>query len=85
MKVLGVTIKEGEYQGRAYKNVMLHCSYEDQNALGVLTEVVKVKHSSVKEVFGKEMDSKDYQNLIGKQINAYYNRFGVVSEIKVLV
>lgn len=83
MVVLGVQEKRGQYQGNDYHNVMLHCSKEDSDCYGVITEVIKVKFSNVSEVFGKVMSASDWSNLIGCSIIANYNRFGNIEHISV--
>ena len=45
MKIIGVQIKKGNYQGTDYHNVLLHCTKKDTNVFGELTELVKVKYS----------------------------------------
>lgn len=83
MIVIGMIQKHGEYQGREYDNVYLHCTTSDENAVGELTEVVKVKTSEVRKVFGKPMSAADWGDLLGKEIRVYYGRYGNVDEVRV--
>lgn len=85
MKVIGITEKKGDYEGREYHNVMIHCTKEDDSAFGQLSEVIKVKYSNVIEVFGKPMSAADWQQLIGKKVFVSYNRYGVVQDVTVMV
>lgn len=84
MKVVGMIQKHGEYKGREYDNVYLHCITSHEDAVGELTEVVKVKTSEVRDVFGKPMSAADWGNLLGKSIRVYYGRYGRVDEIRIL-
>lgn len=84
MKVVGIAEKKGEYQGTAYHNYMIHCLKDDDEALGQISEVLKVKVAKVKEVFGRPMEYYDLDDLIGAEIRCYYDKFGAPSEIRVV-
>lgn len=84
MKVVGISEKSGEFQGREYHNIMIHCTKESDVAYGVITEVVKVKFGNVHEVFGKAMSSADWQNLVGKTLLVNYNRYGTVQSVQIV-
>lgn len=84
MKVLGVVEKKGNYQNTDYHNVMIHCSVKDEKAIGVVTEVIKVKFTDVSEVFGQVMSNADWQKLIGKEVKASYDKYGRCSDIRVI-
>lgn len=83
MKVIGITEKSGDYQGREYHNIMIHCTKESDDSYGLITEVVKVKFSNVREVFGKAMSASDWQNLVDKTVFVNYNRYGVVQSVMI--
>lgn len=82
-KVIGVQEKAGEYQGHEYHNVLLHTTTTADNALGEVTEVIKVKYNDVPEVFNKVMKSEDWQNLIGNEISVMYDRYGRTADIQI--
>lgn len=84
MKVVGIQEKKGNYNGIAYHNYLLHCLKSDGEALGEISEVVKVKVANSKEVFGTAVDVTFLNSLIGKEIRCYYDKFGVATEIRVL-
>lgn len=87
MKVVGLIQKKGTFEGRDYNNLMIHCTYIDRansSAVGELTTALKVKVANIDAVFGRKMSDKDIDALIGKEIAAYYNRFGVVDRIEIL-
>lgn len=84
MKVVGIQEKSGNYQGSDYHNYLLHCLKDDDNALGQVSEIIKIKFANVKEVFGKPMSLDDFNGLIGQEIRCYYNRFGQATEIRVV-
>lgn len=84
MTVVGIQEKKGEYNGNAYHNYLIHCLKDDDNALGQVSEIVKVKFASVKEVFGKPMSLPELDSLIGEDIRCYYDKFGNATEIRVV-
>lgn len=84
MKVVGVQEKSGEYQGQKYHNYLTHCLKEDDNALGVISEIVKLKYAKVSEVFGHPMNPEDWQSLISKDIRCYFDKFGQTEEIRII-
>ena len=84
MTVVGVQNKQGNYQGNDYNNYLFHCTTEDVNSLGKITEVIKVKAVKLSEVFGHPMGPSEFEKLIGNDIRVYYDRYGQVSEISVI-
>jgi len=84
MTVVGIQEKKGEYNGNAYHNYLIHCLKDDDNALGQISEVLKVKVAKVKEIFGKPMGLEDLDSIIGEDIRCYYDKFGSPSEIRVV-
>lgn len=84
MKVIGVVQKKGNYNGVDYDNFVLHCTKKDSNAFGELTELVKVKNSDVEEVFKKPMRDLDWDNLIGKEIEYFCDKFGKVLRVNII-
>ena len=83
-KVIGVTEKSGEFNGSPYHNVMINCVRGDENCIGQLSEVIKVKFALVKEIFGRPYSAADWQTLVGKEIRAFFNRYGNCEEIRVV-
>jgi len=81
MKVVGIKQAAGKYEGQDYHNVNLHCTFEDENALGLVTEVVKCKFAKIKEIFGMEMKAEDWQGLIGSDILVNYSKYGAVNGV----
>lgn len=84
MQVVGIQEKKGNYNGVAYHNYLIHCLKDDGESLGQISEVVKVKASKSKEVFGKTVDITDLDDFIGKEIRCYYDKFGSATEIRVV-
>jgi len=84
MRVVGVQQRSGEYQGNKYDNFLIHCLKEDDDCLGEISEIVKVKASKVKEIFGRQMQPEDWQNLIGKEIRQYCDKYGQTIEVRVV-
>lgn len=81
LKVVGLIERKGNYQGNDYHNVILHCTKEDSNAIGELTEVVKLRHGRLSEIFGKQTNLTDLVDLIGQTIYVYYDRFQNVQSV----
>jgi hypothetical protein len=75
MKVIGIIRKSGEYNGHAYDNYTLHCTTEDENAIGEITETVKVKAVNFYQVFGETPSERFFSSLIGVEIMPYYDKF----------
>lgn len=84
LTVIGVQQKKGTYQGVAYDNYFLHCTREDENAFGVVSEQIKVKSLSVPDIFGFSMTNSDWDELIGKNICVFYNKYGNVDEVRIM-
>ena len=76
MKVIGIAERNGEFKGKAWHNINIHCTYNDDNAIGKLTKIVKVKAAISDEVFGVKTDTNYLRSLIGKEIRVYYNQYG---------
>lgn len=84
LTVIGVQQKNGTYQGVAYDNYVLHCTREDENAFGVVSEQVKIKSKSVSDIFGISMNNSDWADLIGKTIRVFYNKYGNADEVRIV-
>lgn len=88
LKVVGVQRKSGVYEGQNYDNIMVHC-LEDSPSMptivGDVCETLKIKVSSVRDVFGGLVTSDaDWRDLIGAKIFPYYDRYGRVSKCDVI-
>lgn len=91
-KVVGVSVKSGEYQGHAYKNLVLYTLSKSKEVQGELAETVKVKFKNLNEALSLNMTASeidnlgavDFINLIGKEIEVYYDKFRNVEEVNVL-
>lgn len=73
-KVVGLKSSSGEYQGTPYSNVMVHCTYKDKNISGEGAIVYKVKS----DLFANNPVK------IGDEVEAMYNRYGNVTELRKL-
>ena len=82
LEILGVTERQGNYEGNDYHNVYLHCCNDNPDAVGKTVEQVKIRASDVMEVFGFGLNKKKAEELLGKKIRVYYNRFGVVIDVE---
>lgn len=84
MKVIGIAERSGEFNGKAWHNINIHCTYNDDNAIGELTKIVKVKAAISDEVFSTKVDTNFLRSLIGKNIRVYYNQYGNVDMINLV-
>ena len=67
-KVVGLRHSTGEYNGRTYDNMLVHCTYESKEMEGLGAIVLKVKTDAFLNAPCK----------IGDMVEAVYNRFGNV-------
>lgn len=69
LKVIGKTISKGEYNGKSYHKIVLHCQQLSVNSKlspeGVITEVVRLSY-----------DEKNSQIRIGEHITVLYDKYG---------
>lgn len=82
MVILAIVHSAGVYEGNPYDNVLFHCFTEqDELPKGLLAgqpvETVKLKTSVVKDCLG-ELNSVNWQNVVGGEILPVYNKFGQV-------
>lgn len=84
MKIFGVEQKEGIYEGNAYNNIHFHGTepFSNINSAGEKAKEVKVKHRVLSSNFGKELNLKDIQALVGKELSFYYNEHGSVTVVQ---
>ena len=80
VKVVGAELKEGEYQGNAYKNYFLYVvdSVKKQTEIfGVCPQVIKVK--------GKFVTDNDInvKSLNQKVCEFFYDRYGNITKIDI--
>lgn len=86
MKVIGIQEKAGKFEGRDYHNFILHCTKpsDGNGSLGLVTELVKIKASEASSVFDKCMGAVDWQNLVGKEIKYFCDKYGRVIDVRVI-
>jgi hypothetical protein len=82
LSIIGVQRKIGEFQGKEYDNIMIHCQDDNPSTptiCGNTCEVLKVKTSQIREVFdGIVKGDADWRDLIGQPIRPYFDRYGKV-------
>lgn len=72
--VIGIEKRVGVYEGRAYDNTILHCTYEKPNATdvdGLCTAVLKIKTAICPAV------------KLGDGVDPLYDRYGNVAHLSV--
>ena len=88
-KVIGVSVSSGKYEGYDYKNLIIHTARKDDYTCGERAEQIKVKYKNLNDVLGLDktaaeidrLQPSDFSNLIGREIDCYYDRFRNVSSI----
>ena len=83
MKIVGITINQGEYQGRNYHNVVFHGISEAtrENAVGQLVEQVKVNYATLLSQIGTDKTDKHIFGYVGKELGFAYNKYGSVEYV----
>ena len=73
-KIVGIERKSGEYNGRAYDNTILHCTYsKDGLEDGFACASVKVKTERLEEPI-----------VVGDKVSFYYDQYGNVLRVNIL-
>lgn len=85
MQVVGIKEAKGEFEGRKYHNLNIHCLVPaENNDIGQLSEIVKIKVDNLTNVFGKTMSDDDFVDLIGEEIECGYNRYGQCNYVRII-
>ena len=71
-QVIGMQQKKGEYQGQAYDNTLLYCTYPDVEVSGSGVEVIKVK----------TLIFSQYPVKLNDVIDVYYDKYGKVNRLQ---
>lgn len=97
MKIIGLVNSKGDYNGNKYHNLVLHCSYVENNekrdTAGELTDTIKLRYSDLNSLFSmgladpsdvEKMTAENFDFLLGEEIEVYYNKFGAVQSVSLL-
>ena len=80
LKIVGVQRKSGEFQGKQYDNIMLHCLNDEPSTptiAGDVCESIKLKASEISySLGGLVKNDADYRALIGMGCVPFYDRYG---------
>ena len=84
MFVRGVKRATGNYNGNDYDNIMIHCDTVDDGTMlcGEPVDVVKIKTPVFNQVMNRLGMTVD--DLVGKEIRVYYNKYGAADSFDVL-
>lgn len=79
MLVRGIKRSTGEYNGRSYDNIMIHCTAPNDGSMlaGEPVEILKIKAPLFYEEFGR-LGCGELSELVGLDIRERYNKFGNV-------
>lgn len=69
--IIGIEKRQGVYEGNAYDNTILHCTYKKQNVNGLCVLSLKVK----------TVNAPDLK--VGDNVNPMYDRFGNVVQLTI--
>jgi hypothetical protein len=89
IKVVGVSISSGEYQGFPYKNLVLHTLRKEEHTEGERAEQIKIKYKNLREAFNLDktaaeidrLTPRDFSDLLGKEIACYYDQYRTVTQV----
>lgn len=93
--VIGITESGPDiYQGKPYHNLVLHTSRTDdnKNVVGSRAEQLKIKYAKLNDMFNlgisqeavEKLTPHDFQNLVGKEVKVYFDRFRNVDSVQVI-
>ena len=82
--IVGVSQREGEYQGVVYNNIIFHCTkpFEQGKGFGVQVKTYKVKRRVFAEIFG-DLTDKELAELIGQGVEFFFNEYQQVKYIEI--
>lgn len=80
LKIMGVQRQTGEFQGKQYDNIMLHCLNDQPSRptiAGDTCETIKLKTSEIPYSLGGYVkNDSDYRALIGMGCVPFFDRYG---------
>ena len=90
-KVVGVSLSSGEYQGFQFKNLVLHTLRKDEHTEGERSEQIKIKYKYLNNAFNLDKTAAEidrllpvnFSDLIGKEVEAFYDQFRNVTSVVV--
>lgn len=97
MKVLGVSVVNGEYEGRKYHNLVFQVAAPNDNpnkdVVGDLVDTVKIKFTDINIILQlgladqsdvEKLTASAFSDFIGSEISVSYNKYGAVNSITVV-
>lgn len=79
MKIVGVELASGVYEGKIWQNYKIYCEGEEKGVSGLKTTFYKMSLADVQDMCS-DYEVSDPSSLIGMEIHkVYYNRYGGVS------
>lgn len=85
MKVVGIKLSTGEYEGHKYENYILYATDADVKGIvaGICPSTIKVKASRVPDILAV-LNMHKIEDLMNKNIVAYYDAYKNCSKIELL-
>jgi len=86
MKIIGIEEKIGEFEHTPYHNVYFHTAIEfnGEKNKGYCTKVYKAKYDVLEKSFGKAFTTAEILNLVGKEVDLFYDEYKNVSKIEII-
>lgn len=84
MFVSGVKRATGNYNGNDYDNMMIHCHCINDGSMlcGDPVDIVKIKTPIFNDIIGRL--GVKVEDLVGKHIRVYYNKYGAADGFDIL-
>lgn len=84
IEILGVSEREGVFEGHAYHNLYLHTAepFNPDYGYGQKVEFHKVRWSDCVSLF--EVAGSNLMDLIGRRVVLNYNKYGNVSSVTIV-
>ena len=85
--LLGVSHKQGEFQGKPFNSIKMHISEPFANNgngkdFGEEVSVQSVKVENIPVVFGQPLTVAEIAQYIGMEIDVYYDKYGHFSQVR---
>lgn len=90
-KIIGITEKKGNYEGKDYHNLVLNLTIADDDTIGKKVDTAKIKWKNLDEVFDLDMPDdvtpETYYNLqsfsgfVGCTCHIYYDKYRTVTQV----
>ena len=86
-RLLGISHKQGDFQGKPFNSIKMHISETFANNgngkdFGEEVSVQSVKVENIPAVFGQPLSVAEIAQYIGTEIDVYYDKYGHFSQVR---